>query len=48
TLSGDALITLIYHKPLGDEWRAEAEALQARLGFPIVGRSRKQKLVLER
>lgn len=48
TVSGDALITLIYHKPLGDEWRAEAEALQARLGFPIVGRSRKQKLVLER
>lgn len=48
TLSGDALISLIYHKPLTDEWQAEALALQSRLGFPIVGRSRKQKLVLER
>ena len=48
TLSGDALITLIYHKKLDDQWEAEARALQERLGFPIVGRSRKQKLVLER
>jgi len=48
TLSGDALITLIYHKKLGDEWQLKAEALQAELGFPIIGRSRKQKIVLER
>lgn len=48
TLSGDALITLIYHKPLNDEWEAEARALQSALGFPILGRSRKQKCVLER
>ncbi|GAA6143895.1 tRNA (uridine(54)-C5)-methyltransferase TrmA [Thalassolituus maritimus] len=48
TLSGDALITLIYHKKLEDDWEAEARALQERIGFPIIGRSRKQKLVLER
>ena len=48
TLSGDALITMIYHKPLDDEWRAAAEKLQAKIGFPIIGRSRKQKIVLER
>jgi len=48
TLSGDALITLIYHKKLDDEWVAEARALQDKLGFPVLGRSRKQKLVLER
>ncbi|MCA0901008.1 tRNA (uridine(54)-C5)-methyltransferase TrmA [Microbulbifer agarilyticus] len=48
TLSGDALITLIYHKPLGEEWESEARALQEQLGVPILGRSRKQKLVLER
>ena len=48
TLSGDALITLIYHKKLDDEWQVMAEALQAELGFPIIGRSRKQKIVLER
>jgi tRNA (uracil-5-)-methyltransferase len=48
TLSGDALITMIYHKRLEEEWTTAAEALQAQLGFPIIGRSRKQKLVLER
>ncbi|WGL16989.1 tRNA (uridine(54)-C5)-methyltransferase TrmA [Microbulbifer bruguierae] len=48
TLSGDALITLIYHKPLDAAWEAEARALQAQLGVPVLGRSRKQKLVLER
>lgn len=48
TLSGDALITLIYHKPLGDDWIAAAEALQQQLGFPIIGRSRKQKIMLQR
>lgn len=48
TLSGDALITLIYHKKLEEDWEAEARALMDTLGFPIIGRSRKQKLVLER
>ncbi|WP_193164390.1 tRNA (uridine(54)-C5)-methyltransferase TrmA [Microbulbifer hainanensis] len=48
TLSGDALITLIYHKKLDDQWESEARALQEMLGFPILGRSRKQKVVLER
>ena len=48
TLSGDALITLIYHKPLDEAWEAEARALQESLGVPILGRSRKQKLVLDR
>lgn len=48
TLSGDALITLIYHKKLDDAWEAEARALQEKIGFPILGRSRRQKLVLER
>ena len=48
TLSGDALITLIYHKQLDDTWQAEAEKLQQQLGFPIIGRARKQKRVLER
>ncbi len=48
TLSGDALITLIYHKKLEADWEAEARSLMSQLGFPIIGRSRKQKLVLER
>lgn len=48
TLNGDALITLIYHKKLDETWEQEAKGLQAQLGFPILGRSRKQKVVLER
>ena len=46
--SGEALITLIYHRPLDAEWEAEARALQARLKVGIIGRSRKQKLILDR
>jgi tRNA (uracil-5-)-methyltransferase len=46
TLSGQALITLIYHKPLGEEWQAAAQALEDELGVYIIGRSRGQKLIL--
>ncbi|MBQ0713127.1 MAG: tRNA (uridine(54)-C5)-methyltransferase TrmA [Porticoccus sp.] len=48
TLSGEALITLIYHKPLNDEWQEVALKLQQQLGVAIIGRSRKQKTVLDR
>lgn len=48
TLSGDALITLIYHRPLDPQWERRARALQETLGVAILGRSRKQKCVLER
>lgn len=46
TLSGEALITLIYHRPLDDDWEMEAEALRQQLNVFLVGRSRKQKRVL--
>jgi tRNA (uracil-5-)-methyltransferase len=50
TLSGELLISLIYHKPLDQAWLDEAEQLKqqlARLGkVDIIGRSRKQKLLL--
>lgn len=48
TLSGDALITLLYHRKLDDEWQSAAEALQQRIGVAVIGRSRKQKIILER
>ncbi|KKN60813.1 hypothetical protein LCGC14_0528490, partial [marine sediment metagenome] len=48
TLSGEALITLIYHKPLNEEWQETALKLQQQLGVAIIGRSRKQKTVLDR
>ncbi len=43
---GGDLVTLLYHRPLGDPWRAKAEALAERFGVHIMGRARKQRLVL--
>ncbi len=53
TLSGEALISLLYHRQLDEAWQAEAAALRAQLraeGFTvdIIGRAHKQKVVLER
>ena len=48
TLSGQALITLLYHRPLDDIWEAEAVALTKTLAADIIGRSRKQKIVLNK
>ena len=46
TLSGDMLVSMIYHKKLDDTWQAEAEALQQALGIRLIGRSKGQKRVL--
>jgi len=46
TLSGELLITLIYHRPLDETWLAEARVLQTQLNARIIGRSRKQKLTV--
>lgn len=46
TLKGETLVTLIYHKPLDDEWRKHAEALREMFDVDIIGRSKKQKVVL--
>lgn len=48
TLSGETLLTLIYHKPLDDAWQAEAATLAATLDLVLIGRSRGQKRVLSR
>ncbi|MDI5922888.1 tRNA (uridine(54)-C5)-methyltransferase TrmA [Halomonas sp. LR5S13] len=48
TLSGEALVTLIYHRRLDVAWEAEARALQQALGIMVIGRARKQRLVLAR
>ncbi len=53
TLSGEMLVTLVYHRKLDEDWEREAQALRARLGeiapaLSLIGRSRKQKLVLGR
>ena len=46
SLSGEMLVTLIYHKKLDDEWRAAAETLQKKFNIKLIGRARKQKEIL--
>ncbi len=48
TLSGELLITLIYHRLLDERWEAAAKALAAELNVQLIGRSRKQKIVIGR
>src|SRR5690606_2300177 len=48
TLSGDALITLCYHRPLDAAWQTAAETLAASLSVSIVGRSRGKRTVIGR
>ena len=48
TLSGELLVTLIYHRPLDDAWEMAARELSNELNIQIIGRSRKQKIVLNR
>ena len=46
TTTDQALVTLIYHKPLDEHWLQQASQLAAQLNIKIIGRSRKQKMVL--
>lgn len=48
TLSGEALVTMVYHKPLGDEWLTAAQQVKQKLNIELIGRSRKQKCVVDR
>ena len=46
TTTGELLVTLVYHKQLDESWQALAIQLQTAMGFSIIGRARKQKIVL--
>lgn len=48
TLSGQALITLCYHRPLDDAWQVVAEQLATELHVSIIGRSRGKRSVIGR
>jgi len=48
TLSGELLVTLIYHRRLDEAWEAAARELAGELGIQLIGRSRGQKIVLDR
>ncbi|MFA6237931.1 MAG: tRNA (uridine(54)-C5)-methyltransferase TrmA [Bacteriovorax sp.] len=51
TLSGEILVTLLYHRQLQDDWLLEAGVLKQKLSrkfnVNIIGRARKQKFVLD-
>lgn len=46
TLNGDVLVTLIYHKSLNEQWEQAAKPLETHFNIHLIGRSRKQKIVL--
>ncbi|MCW5613977.1 MAG: tRNA (uridine(54)-C5)-methyltransferase TrmA [Rhodocyclaceae bacterium] len=48
TLSGELLVSLIYHRPLDEAWENAARELAQALQVRLIGRSRKQKIVLDR
>ncbi len=48
TLSGEALVTLIYHKKLDQHWSKLAAQLSVSLSAQIIGRSKKQKLLIDK
>ncbi|MDG2501907.1 MAG: tRNA (uridine(54)-C5)-methyltransferase TrmA [Porticoccaceae bacterium] len=47
TSSGQVLVTLIYHRPLDEDWQTEARKLQDKFSIGLIGRSKKQKVVLQ-
>jgi tRNA (uracil-5-)-methyltransferase len=48
TTTNELLVTMIYHKKLDDEWIKEAQELEKEFSISIIGRSRKQKIVLSK
>ncbi|RRS30295.1 MAG: tRNA (uracil-5-)-methyltransferase [Epsilonproteobacteria bacterium (ex Lamellibrachia satsuma)] len=46
TTTDECLITMLYHRKLDDVWSAEAKMLESELNCKIMGRSRKQKVIL--
>lgn len=48
TLSGELLVSLLYHRQIGDEWIAQATALKDQFNIDLIGRARKKKIVLGR
>jgi len=44
--SNDLLVTLVYHRKLDENWQEEAKILEKELNIKIIGRSRKQKVII--
>lgn len=48
SLKGQMLVSLLYHKRLDESWQEQGEALAKALNIDIIGRARKQKIVIGR
>lgn len=52
TLSGEVLVSLLYHRQLDEGWTEQVKQLKAELGeqfkIDFVGRARKQKIIIDR
>jgi len=46
TTTDECLITMLYHRKLDDAWHTEAKLLESELQCKVMGRSRKQKMIL--
>jgi len=46
TTTDECLITMLYHRKLDDTWSKEAKNLESELSCKVMGRSRKQKVIL--
>lgn len=46
--TGDAAVTLVYHKPLCDLWAEQAKLLAEQIQCNVIGRSRGKKMVIGR
>jgi tRNA (uracil-5-)-methyltransferase len=52
TLSGEIVVSLLYHKTLEDDWTQEMQAIRSTLrqkfNIDIIGRAKKQKIILDK
>lgn len=46
--TGDVLVSMIYHRKLDEQWTELAKTLESKLGIYLIGRSRKQRIVVSR
>lgn len=44
--TGEIVVSLLYHRKLNDEWTSIAKTIADELGIYIIGRSRKQKVII--
>jgi tRNA (uracil-5-)-methyltransferase len=48
TSTNEVLVSLIYHRQLDDNWQQAAIALEQDFGIQVIGRAKKQRLVISR